>query len=186
MEEVAKDCIGLVEFNSIAVGIEAADAMLKVSEVELVVAKTVCPGKYICLVRGDVAAVQSSVQAGVARGAETVVDEMVLPRVHASVFPAINATSPVEEVEALGIIETFSVASSIQAADAAAKAAKVALIEVRLAVGLGGKSFVTLTGEVAAARAAVQAGAAVVQGKGLLMRTVVIPAPKPELVRSLL
>ncbi len=181
-----KDCIGLVEFNSIAVGIEAADAMLKVSEVELVVAKTVCPGKYICLVRGDVAAVQSSVQAGVGRGAETVVDEMVLPRVHASVFPAINATSAVEEVEALGIIETFSVASSIQAADAAAKAAKVMLIEVRLAVGLGGKSFVTLTGEVAAVRAAVQAGAAVVQPKGLLMRTVVIPAPKAELVRSVL
>ncbi|MDZ7413149.1 MAG: BMC domain-containing protein [candidate division KSB1 bacterium] len=186
MAEVAKDCIGLVEFNSIAVGIEAADAMLKVSEVELLVAKTVCPGKYICLVRGDVAAVQSSVRAGVDRGAETVVDEMVLPRVHPGVFPAINATSAVDEVEALGIIETFSVASSIQAADAAAKAAKVVLIEVRLAVGLGGKSFVTLTGEVAAARAAVQAGAAVVQPKGLLMRTVVIPAPKPELARSLL
>ncbi|MBC7186897.1 MAG: BMC domain-containing protein [Calditrichaeota bacterium] len=186
MTQAARDCIGLVEFNSIAVGIEAADAMLKVSEVELVVAKTVCPGKYICLVRGDVAAVQSSVNAGVTRGGETVVDEMVLPRVHQSVFPAINATSAVEQVEALGIIETFSVASSIQAADAAAKAAKVTLIEVRLAVGLGGKSFVTLTGEVAAARAAVEAGAAVVQRKGLLMRKVVIPAPKAELVTSLL
>jgi microcompartment protein CcmL/EutN len=179
-----KNCIGLVEFNSIGLGIEAADAMLKISEVDLLVAKTVCPGKYICLVRGDVAAVRSSVERGEQVGRETAVDSMILPRVHQNVFPAISATSQVKEFGALGVIETFSVASSIDAADAAAKAAKIELIEIRLAIGLGGKSFVTLTGEVAAVRAAVEAGSARATERGLLVRKVVIPAPKKELLET--
>jgi microcompartment protein CcmL/EutN len=181
-----KNAIGLVEFNSIAVGMEAADGMLKISDVELLVAKTVCPGKYICLVRGEVAAVRSSVERGHEIGQESAIDHMILPRVHESVFPAISATSHVDEHGALGIIETFSVASSLEAADAAAKAARIQLIEVRLAVGLGGKSFVTLTGEVTAVRASVEAGAQVAAQKGLLVRKVVIPAPHPELARTLM
>jgi microcompartment protein CcmL/EutN len=180
------NAIGLVEFNSIAAGIEAADAMLKVAEVELLTAKTVCPGKYICLIRGDVAAVRSSVNCGKENGAEAAIDAMILPRVHDSVFSAISATTHIDDPGALGVIETFSVASSLEAADAAAKAARVQLIEVRLAVGLGGKSFVTLTGEVAAVRAAVEAGAAPVIEKGLLVRKVVIPSPGKELFNSLM
>jgi microcompartment protein CcmL/EutN len=181
-----KNAIGLVEFNSIGVGIEAADGMLKVSEVELLVAKSICPGKYICLVRGDVAAVRSSVDRGLEVGKEAAIDWMVLPQVHPGVFPAISATSTVEKLGALGVVETFSVASSIEAADTAAKAAKISLIEVRLAVGLGGKSFITLTGDVSAVRAAVEAGAKPVIEKGLLVRKIVIPSPRREILDSLM
>ena len=49
--------IGMVEFNSIARGIYAADQMVKISEVEIVTAASTCPGKYIAIVHGDVAAV---------------------------------------------------------------------------------------------------------------------------------
>src|SRR5208337_2637532 len=63
--------IGLVEFTSIAQGIDGCDIMLKTANVELLVAKTVCPGKYIVLVAGDTSAVQQSVGAGVELGAET-------------------------------------------------------------------------------------------------------------------
>ncbi|MBN1997450.1 BMC domain-containing protein [candidate division KSB1 bacterium] len=181
-----KQSIGLVEFNSIGAGIEAADAMLKVSDVELLLAKTICPGKYICLVRGDVAAVRSSINRGVMIGQDAAIDSMVLPRVHDSVFPAMNATSKLEKAGALGIIETFSVASCLEAADTAAKAAKVQLLEVRLAIGLGGKSFLTMTGDVSAVRSAVEAGTKPVSDRGLLVRQVVIPSPRDEIIASLL
>jgi len=183
---MTQQAIGLVEFNSIGTGIEAADAMLKVSEVELLFAKTICPGKYICLIRGDVAAVRTSVERGTQVGRDAAIDYILLPQVHPDVFSAINATSVVEKPGALGIIETFSVASSIEAADSAAKAAAVQLIEVRLAVGLGGKSFVVLTGDVGAVRAAVEAGAAPVIDKGLLVRRSIIASPKKELFERLL
>jgi microcompartment protein CcmL/EutN len=74
----------------------------------------------------------------------------------------------------------------IEGADAAVKTADVNLIEIRLAMALGGKAFATLNGEVAAVRAAVEAGAAVVAEKGLLVNTVVIPSPSAQLYREVL
>lgn len=178
--------IGLVEFTSIAKGIEAADAMVKTADVEILVSTPVCPGKYFVLVHGDVAAVESSIHAGVRIGKEYVVDEFILPNVHPSVYPAITSTVEVTELHALGIIEAFSIASMIIAADSALKAADVEAIELRLGTGIGGKSFFTMTGDVAAVNAAVEAGAQNVIEKGLLVEKVVIPAPSKKLMKSLL
>ena len=183
---MVKNSIGLIELTSIAAGFEVADAMLKAAEVELILSRTICSGKYMVLIGGDVAAVTSSVEAGSITGRGSVIDTFVIPNVHPSVFPAIAGTSNVNLLEALGIVESFSVASLIEAADAAVKAAKVQLIELRLAMALGGKAFVTLTGEVAAVQAAVDAGAAVVTQKGLLVNKVVIPQPRKELLSEII
>ena len=82
--------IGMVEFSSIARGIYAADQMVKVSEVEIVTASTSCPGKYIAIVHGDVAAVKTSVETGEREAGDYYIDSMVIPNVHAGVFPAIS------------------------------------------------------------------------------------------------
>ena len=58
------DSIGFLEFNSIAKGIEAADAVIKAADVRLAFAKASCPGKYYLLFYGEVAAVQASLDAG--------------------------------------------------------------------------------------------------------------------------
>jgi len=178
---MAYTSIGLLEFNSIAKGIEASDAMVKAAPVTLVTSHTVCPGKFIVLVSGDVASVESAVAAGEGVASGFLVDRFLIPNVHSDVFPAITATTKIEILDALGVIETFSVASTILAADAAAKAATVRLIEVRLANGIGGKSFVTMTGTVADVRAAVDAGVEITRNSGLLVSSVVIPQPHPDL-----
>jgi microcompartment protein CcmL/EutN len=183
---IEMNAIGLVELSSIAAGFEVADTMLKTSEVELLVMRSICSGKFMVLVGGDVAAVRASVESGERTGTGCVVDAMVIPNVHKSVFPAISGMSQVEVLEALGIVESFSVASLIEAADAAAKAARVQLIEVRLAMALGGKAFVTMTGEVAAVRSAVEAGASVCARRGLLVNKVVIANPKKELLKEMI
>jgi microcompartment protein CcmL/EutN len=181
-----KNSIGLIELSSIAAGYLVADAMLKAADVELILSRTICSGKYMVLVGGDVAGVTSSIEAGQVIGQGAVIDSFVIPNVHASIFPAISGMNKVDELEAMGIIESFSVASMIEAADAAAKAAKVQLMELRLAMALGGKAFVTLTGDVAAVQAAVDAGAAVVASKGLLVNKVVIPNPRRELLSDMI
>jgi microcompartment protein CcmL/EutN len=181
-----KNSIGLIELGSIAAGYEVADAMLKAAEVEILLSRSICSGKYMVLIGGDVAAVRSSVDAGEIAGRGSVIDTFVIPNVHASVFPAIAGTAKVDRLEALGIIESFSVASLIEGADASAKAARVELIEIRLAMALGGKAFVTMTGEVAAVKAAVDAGAAIVAEKGLLVNKVVIPSPRRELLSEVI
>ena len=180
------NAIGGVELSSIARGLEAADAMLKTSAVKLLLSRTICPGKYIVLVSGDTGAVNAAVEAGAEKSAHAVVDHFVIPNIHPEVFPAIAGAVVTGKLEALGIIESFSVSALIEAADAAVKAAPVKLIEIRLAMALGGKAFVTLTGSVAAAETAVAAGAAVAAKKGLLVEKVVIPQPRQELLGEMI
>lgn len=176
--------IGLVEFNSIAKGIEAADAMLKAAEVQIIFSKPVCPGKYISLVSGEVSAVENAVHVGVTVGTPMVIDDFILPNVHPTVIPALSGCAPQVEVKALGIIETYSVAALIVAADIAVKAGDVDLIEIRIAMGLGGKSYVTLTGDVGSVKTAIASGSSAVAEKGLLVEKVVIPAPHKNLIPS--
>jgi microcompartment protein CcmL/EutN len=183
---MAENSIGLIELGSIAAGFAASDAMLKAAGVELMLARSICSGKYMVMVRGDVAAVQASVAAGIEAAGFAVIDSFVIPNVHEDIFPAIAGNIKVNELEALGIIESFSVASLIEGADAAAKAANVQLLEMRLAMALGGKAFLTMTGDVAAVQAAVEAGAGVVAAKGLLVNRVVIPHPRPELLTEMI
>lgn len=179
------ETIGFLELSSIAKGVEAADAILKAAEVELIFAKAVCPGKYNVMFTGEVAAVQAAMDAGAALGGECVVDSVVIPRVHPQVIRAINQATEPGEVNAVGIMEFFSITAAVNAADAAVKAADVDLIDVRLGLGIGGKSFVVLTGEVAAAREAVRCGEAAAADSGMLMSSVVIPSPRPEVFQAL-
>jgi microcompartment protein CcmL/EutN len=173
--------VGLVEFTSIAKGIEASDAMLKAAAVELVLNRTVCSGKFVCLVAGDVAAVEASVKAGVAIAGETVVDSFIIPNVHPQVFEAISGNIVIENPDAIGVVESYSVASLIEGADAAAKASEIQLMKLHLAMAIGGKAFMLFTCDVAAVQAAVDAAKEVIGQRGLLTYAVVIPGPRKEL-----
>lgn len=179
-----KASIGLVELSSIAKGIEVSDAMLKRAQVKMIINRTICPGKYMVLIGGDVDAVNASVETGVELAQDEIVDHFVIPNVHPSVFPAINGINVIEELDALGVIESFSVASIIECADAAVKAAPVNLITVYLAMAIGGKAYVMLTGDVGSVKAAVDAGVNVIKEKGLLVNKVVIPSPRKEILKQ--
>ena len=113
-------------------------------------------------------------------------DNLVIANVDERVVAAMAGACPTEQVQAVGVMETFSLASSISAADTAVKAADVELIEVRLGRGMGGKSFVIVTGEVAAVEAAVQAAEGSEQTRGLISSSVVIPSPHMDIIRALM
>lgn len=178
------NAIGMIEMNSIAKGYAVGDAMLKAATVDILFNRTICPGKFMVMVAGDVAAVEAAMSAGLALGTETIVDELIIPNVHSSVFAAISGTRVIEQTAALGIIETFSVASIIEAADVAVKTANIELIDIHLAMAIGGKGYATMTGDVAAVTAAVDAGAWAIKDKGLLVDKVVIAQPREEILRD--
>ena len=180
-----KPAIGLLELTSIARGIVACDAMAKRAPVEILRSSAICPGKFIVLVGGLEDPVRDAMETGVHYAGHALVDRIVIPNLHEQVVPALLAVQPLPGFAAVGIIETFSVASTVLAADAACKAADIRLIEIRLGTGLGGKAYVTLTGEQAAVEVAVGAGVAVIES-GLLLRSEVIPAPHPDMARTLI
>lgn len=175
--------IGMVELSSIAKGIETSDYMVKAAQVDLLRSSTVCPGKYVVIVGGDTGDVKAAMKEGMEQGGEYVVDSLIISNVHEQLIPALTGTVSVEQSGAVGVIEFYSIASAILAADEAAKAANITLIEVRMGYAVGGKGFVTLTGDVGAVRAAV---AAAKQGRDLYVASTVIPRPSPQVFQSLL
>jgi len=177
------NAIGMVELNSIARGIETCDYMVKASRVSLLRACTICPGKYMVIVAGDVGDVNASMREGKHYAAETLVDTLLIPSIHPQLIPAISMTSQITEIKAVGVLEFYSVASAINAGDVAAKAANVNLIEIRTGFAIGGKGFVTLTGDVGAVRASVAAAS---ENAELLVNTTVIPRPSPLLFDTLM
>ena len=180
-------CIGLLELCSVARGVEVADAVLWQARIDVLFATPVHPGKYVLLFTGSVDDVRSSVRRGAEIAGADLVDQLIIPQIHEQVIPMLrrNGGRIQGELDAIGVIETTTVASAIVAADLALKTATVDLIDLRIANGLGGKSFFTLTGEVSDVRSAVATGARSAQEKGLLSREVVIARPHPDLVHHL-
>lgn len=174
--------VGMIEFNSIALGIEAADAMLKAAQAAPLIVKTICPGKFVVAVHGDVASTKAALGAGLAMAEGAIVDHFLIPSISHEVISALSCTNEHVPGGAVGVIETYSAASAVVAADTAVKSAQVNLMEVRLAMGLGGKAICLLSGDVAAVQAAVEAGAQAVGETGLLVRKVVIPGISQDLL----
>jgi microcompartment protein CcmL/EutN len=164
--------LALLEFYSIAAGIEAGDAMVKRAPVERILAGTIQPGYFLVLVTGEVADVTEAVGAGLATGGEHLRDQLLLPNVHPGVVMALHGARAPSEADALGIIETESVSTAIRAADAGLKGAEVALNQLRLGDGLGGKGLVLFSGLVSDVEAAVAIGGDVAAAQ--VVRRVVI------------
>jgi microcompartment protein CcmL/EutN len=179
--------IALLELCSIARGVEVADAILWESDIELLFATPVQPGKYVMLFTGSVVDLEAAVMRGRELGGKDLVDQLMIPQVHPQVEVGLRRRDGHVDgqIDALGVIETTTVASAILAADFALKQATVDLLELRIANGLGGKSYLSVTGEVSDVRSSIQAGARSAEDGGHLARQVVIPRPHPSLVKHL-
>lgn len=171
--------LALLELDSIALGIAVGDAMVKRSPVATIQSGSVQPGRYLVLVTGDVATVEEAIEAGVEIGQSALCDRLFLPNVHADVVDCLDGRSRPSQDEALGIIETTTIASAIAAADAGLKGADVMLIQLRLGDGLGGKGIVIFSGRVSNVEAAIEIGIA--ETKTHLIRQIVIPQLHDEM-----
>lgn len=166
--------VAVWEFSSIVEGVHCADAIAKGAPVDALLTGTTHPGKYVVLVSGDTASVE--VAADIVGSMEiAVIDMRVLPDIAIEVADAVTSdrTHVTSAGDAIGLVETSSVASGIDAADAAVKAASVSLGALRMADGIGGKAYVVVDGSVGDVQAAVEA--AVARAGDQLIAWVVIP-----------
>lgn len=179
----APKSIGAIELSSIGIGYRVQDEILKAASVDVLIARTICSGKYFILISGPVSDVRSAIQRGLEAANEAIIDHLIIPNVHESIFPALGQSVVLEPglAEALGVVETFSGVSIIAAADAAAKAARVKLFRIHVAMALGGKGFCLMAGTTADVEAGVRAAAAEAGKRGLLVSEIVISRPSEEL-----
>ena len=178
--------LGMLELKSIAKGFYCADTVVKTAEVELVKAKPICPGKFIILIQGGIAAVAAALEAGRSICGDYVVDSFLLGNPHEHVFGALADKYTFEKTQAMGVVETWAVPAALVAADQGAKAAQSDVVKVGLAQQLGGKAYVVFTGEVAAVQASVEAAVNDLRVSAKLIDTTVIPNPDLKLWEALI
>lgn len=182
---IGTEVIGIQEFSDTAIGARALDAAVKVAPVTLLMARVINPGKLFYVLTGDVASVELSLRAGQRAAGSGIVDELFLPFAEPGVVAALSRDGTVGEWDAMGILDTATIAAGVAAADQAAKRAEVRVAEIRFDDAMGGRASVRLIGTVGEVEAGLEAGAASAESRGSLIRSVLLPNPHDDL-RSLL
>lgn len=175
----AYEAVALVEVESISRGYVTLDAIAKRARVTVKLARAVTPGKLIILFGGDVADVGESLEAAREAAGAQLIDELFLPYAHRSLLSAVDGVVQPAPGESVGVVELSTVAATLEAADVALKATDVSVVRMHLAVGIGGKGYFTLAGELGDVDAALSA----VRGYVKPERVVgieLIPQPHPE------
>ena len=144
-----------------------------------------CPGKYEIVLTGSISNVTAAVSHVTSKFDGYVIDSSVMGRIDEQVIRALFGTQTGVREGSLGLIETFSAASAIKAADIAVKTARVEIYDLRVSRGMGGKGVVMLTGEVGDVTAAVEAGVNYAKGVSTLSSFTVIAAPHEELWKQM-
>lgn len=185
----AEQALGMLETVGMVPAIEACDKMLKAAEVELISYENVGSTLVTMFVKGDVAAVKSSVKAGVeaAEKIGKVTAHDTIPRPIrpigdvVSIYDVDVQCSEREEAftsQALGLLETFGIVYCIHAADAMCKAADVELVGFENTAS--GYISAIVEGDVGACKTAVAAGVKAVAEMGKeVYSSVVIARPHP-------
>jgi len=186
---VLRNALGVVELSGISRGYLVQDAILKSSNVEKLVSRTICSGKYFIAVQGELADVENAISVANEIGSFAIVNTSVIPSLDPKIFPAIAGSTVIEsktKIGALLVIETFSVVSAIKAADYAVKEANVDLLRIHVAMAIGGKGLVVITGDIGALEAAVQPAIKNCQQDGMLADYIIIKNPHSDVLRELL
>ena len=181
--KAAGPSLGVLEIDGLARGIVAADAALKKAAVQVLWAGAVTPGKYLLLLRGEIAEMEEAMAAGAALADTLLLDQLLLPQAHSEVWHALGSPRQLPMLS-VGIVETLGATAALRGLDAACKAADVAVASLQLSRGIGGKGFFTLTGEQHSLEAALDAAAGVL-GNALVERQL-IARPHPDLTATVL
>ena len=170
--------LGVLELGSVARGLKICDAMLKKAHVKILRASAVGSGKFIILLTGGEADLLEAMQEGGALGDPWIVGSTYIPQIHPQVVAALARKGRMElEMDAVGVLESASLAALIRAADLSAKTAPVHVVELTFDLDLGGKGYFTLTGQLADVNASVDAAETHLRAEGAFVGRELIPRP---------
>lgn len=177
--------LGLIELSSIVRGVVVSDAMVKRAPVELWDAYPVSRGRFLIFIKGGVAEVSESMEAGLECAQEMTVDSLFLPQAHQAIHYGMDGEYSKPRVDALALLECTQVAATLLAVDAGLKAADVQLVRLHLAKGISGKAYFMLAGPLHEAEAALDAATDIISMSVIVSREI-IPAAHQDMTLRIL
>ena len=180
--------IAIIELASIYKGFEVQDAVLKNARVEKLLARTICSGKYLIIVKGELSDIEYCVELAKEVGDFAIISAISITNVDEKIFPAITGCTnlDLDGIDAMVLIETFSVASVIKAVDAALDKVDVEVPRIHVAMAVGGKGFAVLTGDVESLKSAIEPAVDFLKDDGSLAGYTLITNPHPDVVSDLI
>ncbi|GAB3529516.1 propanediol utilization protein [Photobacterium proteolyticum] len=176
------DTLGVVETKTIASGVRLADEMLKIADVTLVRASTICSGRYLIFVSGKQSDVATAVSH--ARLTNKLTGNFVISGISPELVAVLKKRLSVKTVQAIGLIESSTVSSGVAAADIAVKSADVSLIRFVAGLGICGKSYFIFSGELAAVEEANKMAKEFLGTK--YIESTVIARPEHDVVKAII
>ena len=185
MNSENKSNIAVIEFKSISKGIAVTDEMLKSAEVNLVLASTLCPGKYLTVLEGDVSAAENAVRTADRLGGRHVFSSEVISGINLEVIRAIGGKLASAPLGSIGIIEGLQMSNLINSADMSVDSADVEFLDFRLGKGCGVVSFFVITGILSSVEEAVENAISYLGKCGSLIAYKIINNPDRQVIRWL-
>lgn len=191
-----QDVLAVLEYESIALGVYTLDTLVKESPVRILMVRVIDPGRYLIVFTGSIAVVDAAYKKAV-RGTEPAPFlSIFIPQLHGDIIPALNRGGLVLKgknqqsfedikIDSLGILESGSIALGIEAADRAAKYARIRVLQIRIGDEMGGKASVMITGTVGEVEAALDWAGEMLHKKGVLKGKTLIPNPQEEILPHL-
>lgn len=177
--------LAMMEFKSIAEGMEAVDFVSKAADVEILYAKTSCPGKYVLIAAGEVGAVNEALNRCQEFSGTQLIYSFILPAVHGDILNAIKNRYKRASTGAIGIMETYNISSGIKMLDKALKSADVHLLKLCMGFGIGGKCYFIITGDISSVEEGLSEAEKSMDSK-LIVSKSVIPSPSRQFLETLL
>lgn len=176
-----RPALGAIELALIARGVIVTDAALKKAPVSVLASRPVSGGRYLVLLRGGVAEIEESMEAGRERADDGLLDWLLLPMAEPQIWPLVPEPARAAgweadpSAESVAIVETATMCAAVAAADAAAKAAEVTLRDMQLGAGIGGKAFFSMTGTLSDLEASADAARASAGERLLALEVIASP-----------
>ena len=178
-----KTNIFVAEFKSVSRGIMVTDNMLKSTEVNIVQASSLCPGKYLTILEGKISALTSAGKIAEELGGRHLFSSFTVSGIDQRIIEAIGGDLAEASGDAIGIIEGPHMADLINSSDIALDSAEIDFLEYRLARGCGVNSFFIITGVLSAVNEAVGNASRFLGERGSLIAYRILPAPDRQVMK---
>ena len=175
-----------IEFNSVPVGLFAADALLKKSPISLIRSGTIGAGRFLILLAGTTASVAEAHEEALFHGGLQVADDAFLPDIHPALYDAILGNKRRMGEGPLWILETPTVSCNVQAVERAMKGVPVELIEFRAGdPRMDGRGLAILQGDLYDVQAAQEIALSVLETRGIPAQHRVLTSPHDALLAQI-
>ncbi|MGL4848641.1 MAG: BMC domain-containing protein [Clostridium sp.] len=179
--------ICILEFKTIAKGIEISNEIIKKVNIEILYFRSTCPGKFVFIANGDEGEITEAIKLGGELGEAVLMEQFQINNVHKNILEALKGTVKKNDIgyAAVGILEVSKVSRGLVALDKTLKSSSVELISLKIGFGIGGKLVYIISGELSDIEYGINESERFLNNKGIIGKSI-MPVVHESILKGLI